>query len=223
MMASGVIGAQLIYPVTNEQWRRDPKKVAAVAEAMGTVNGQLGESLYPSIHFGGYEVIGGTAAAVEKLAAILPKVDNRYPMILPGHAAFHTPVLQSVSKKALELLPSELFRAPAIPLIDGRGHVWQPLSTDSELLREYTLGHQVVETYDFTAAVTVALKEFAPAKLVLLGPGSTSGGAIGQILVELRWKGIDSKEVFAKFQAEEPFLLAMGLDEQRARLVPETA
>ena len=96
-------------------------------------------------------------------------------------------------------------------MIDGCGHIWQPYSTDVEALYRYTLDNQVVDTYDFTKAVTVGLKEFAPDKVVLLGPGNSLGGSIGQILIENKWLGITSKADFSLRQKEKPFLISMGL------------
>ena len=103
-------------------------------------------------------------------------------------------------------------------MVDGRGAIWQPYSTDPAELRAYTLGQQVVETYNFTKAIEVTLKEFAPDRLILLGPGATSGGAIGQILVKNRWWGITNKDEFACRQVADPVLLAMGRPEQFAKV-----
>ena len=69
--------------------------------------------------------------------------------------------------------------------------------------------------YDFTAAITVAIREFAPDRIVLLGPGETLGGAIGQVLVALGWQGIINKATFMARQADDPLLLAMGRPGQR--------
>lgn len=102
-----------------------------------------------------------------------------------------------------------------MPLIDGRGHIWHPLSTNVQALWDYTLGHQVTEHYDFTAAVTVGLKEFAPDAVIVLGPGTTLGGAVAQALIANRWDGIQSKDDFTRRQKEDPVVLAMGMEEQR--------
>jgi [acyl-carrier-protein] S-malonyltransferase len=219
MMKGGVVGGQLIYPLTDENWHIDPKKVKLVDDALHAVNSRGVGSVYHSIRLGGFAVVGGDENGLRKLLKDLPPVDERYPMRLINHAAFHTPVLESVSAKAFEVLGADLFGRPQIPMIDGRGHIWQPYATDLAKLREYTLGHQVCRTYDFTQAVTVALKEFAPDRLILLGPGSTLGGSIGQILIKNRWKDISSKSIFSETQEKEPFLLAMGRKEQWAKVV----
>jgi len=86
-------------------------------------------------------------------------------------------------------------------------------------LYDYTLGHQVVETYDFTKAVSIGVKEFAPDKIILLGPGTVLGGSIAQILIECGWLGLKNKEDFVSLQKENPYLLSMGNPEQRRLVV----
>ena len=217
MMRGGVVGGQLIYPLVDDAWRRDPAKVAVLEQALGELRDLgPGHEAYLSIRFGGYAIIGGTEPALARLMGRLPPVEGRYPFILVNHAAFHTPLLAEASRRGFASLGSELFQAPQLPLIDGRGAIWQPYATDPDRLRDYTLGHQVTEPYDFSAAIGVALKEFAPDCLILLGPGATSGGAVGQVLVDERWQGITGKADFAARQEQRPLLLAMGRDDQGA-------
>ena len=46
--------------------------------------------------------------------------------------------------------------------------------------------------------------------LVLLGPGAGLGGAIGQVLSRMRWRGIDSKAAFAQAQrSDRPALITL--------------
>lgn len=215
MMKGGVVGGQLIYPVVGDDWRLDAERLGSVERGLAAVGQLPGAEAYVSIRFGGYAVIGGNEAGLAHLMKTLPPVDDKkYPFQLVNHAAFHTPLLKETSDRAFTLLGTELFRKPRHPLIDGRGAIWQPYATDVEALRQYTLGHQVHELYDFSAAVGVALKEFAPDCLILLGPGSTSGGAIAQILIENRWFGIACKADFQKRQETDPVLLAMGREDQ---------
>ncbi len=110
---------------------------------------------------------------------------------------------------------SSLFQKPSIPLVDGRGHIWSTFSTDISELHQYTLGHQVTKAYDFTSAITVAMKEFCPDKIVLLGPGNTLGGSIGQIMIENNWLDVNSKSAFSQRQKSDPFLISMGMADQR--------
>jgi len=125
-------------------------------------------------------------------------------------------LLGHISEAAFEKLGADMFQAPSIPMIDGRGAIWTKYATDSSALHQYTLGHQIVETYDFSKSVEVSIKEFAPDKLILVGPGSTLGAPIAQELIRHRWLGLSSKFDFSTLQKKDPFLLAMGRQEQRA-------
>ena len=125
------------------------------------------------------------------------------------------------SQEAFRRLPQDLFRKPLIPLVDGRGWVWNSYTTINEDLYSYTLAHQVVRPYDFTLSVEVALKEFAPDHIVILGPGTTLGGAVGQVLVKLKWQDIASKDDFLTRQASDnPIVLSLGQYQQRTRVIP---
>lgn len=215
MMKDEIIGGQIIYPICDENWKRSPEKWTAVEEAVARASRDEACEIYASIFLGGYIVLGANKPGLSALMKELPQTEN-YPFQLINHAAFHTPLLRQTADKAFQILPESLFKAPDVPLIDGRGCVWQPYSTNVEDLYHYTLGHQVVEPYNFTRAIGVALKEFAPDHLVLLGPGSSLGGSIGQILIENNWRGISTKAEFSAQQASNnPFLLAMGRAEQR--------
>jgi malonyl CoA-acyl carrier protein transacylase len=215
MMKDGVIGGQLIYPVTDDQWRMDPSQIELVEQCIADTNKLEGLTAQISIHFGGYLIIGGNEAGLKHLMKALPPKEERYPFILVNHAAFHTELMHETSERAFATLGAELFSRSEIPLIDGRGKIWQPYSTDLEALRQYTLGHQVFEPYDFSQAMTTALREFGPEKVVLLGPGATSGGAIGQVMIDLHWKELHSKEEFLALQKKEPFLVSMGREDQQ--------
>ena len=216
MMKNGIIGGQIIYPIVNENWQVDLEKKELVLSEIEKAGA------YVSIFLGGYIVIGGEQKSLDKLLEILPP-DDRYPFQLPFHAAFHTPLLQSVSHKALGLLSESLFQKPSLPLVDGRGQIWSPFSTNTKELQNYTLGHQVTKTYDFTASITVAMKEYCPDKLVLLGPGNTLGGSIGQIIVQNNWFDVNLKQDFSKLQRNEPYLISMGIEDQRKFVCLQTA
>jgi hypothetical protein len=126
--------------------------------------------------------------------------------------------MREVSKIALKKIPLSYFEQPKIPLINGMGKIFMPYSTDTDVLRSYTLASQVLEPYNFTASIEVALKEFCPDNIVLLGPGNTLGGSIGQILIKNNWLNIKSKEDFIQIQKQKPFLISMGEKKQRSYL-----
>lgn len=217
MMKERLIGGQIIYSVVSDEWVIDADRLQVLKEAMATVNAQ--ETLvFLSIDLGGYRVIAGTEAGLSALMKLLPKVDI-YPFKLMGHGAFHTPLLAEISAKAKTLIKQNDFQAPQVPMIDGRGKIWGKHTTSVGDLYDYTLSHQVLAPYDFTLSLSVALKEFAPDKLILLGPGSTLGGAIGQTLIKEKWLGIKHKKDFIERQKKDPYLLAMGMKEQRELVV----
>lgn len=217
MMKDGIVGGQVIYPIIDENWQMDAKKEALVFQIMNELNRRPGCEVHLSIRLGGYLVLAGNAEGVRLLLKELPKIED-YPFQLINHAAFHTPLLKETSERAFRELPASLFQTPRIPMIDGRGKIWQPYSTSTAELYQYTFGHQVTDPYDFTTSITVALKEFAPDRLVLLGPGNSLGGSIGQILIKNNWKGLTKKAEFSALQKENPFLISMGMPDQAKRL-----
>jgi [acyl-carrier-protein] S-malonyltransferase len=172
-------------------------------------------NLFISIMLGGMIVFAGDEAALAAAEEALPPVQGRFPLRLANHAAFHCPLQAPVAQKGRNALSVSLFSRPELPLIDGRGHIWWPKASAPEALRDYTLGHQVVETYDFSASVRTALREFAPDLLIVTGPGTTLGGAVGQCLICEHWKNLRDKQGFASLQADTPFLCSMGMADQR--------
>lgn len=208
-----VIGGQLLYPVVDDQWRKDPDLVALVERAVVDTPGA-----FWSIRLGGQAVVGGGDEALAQLKQRLPEVQvgsHSYPLRLPLHSAFHTPLLNETSERALAELHLP-FCAPSLPLIDGRGLVWRPRATAPSALAFYTLGTQVTETYDFTAALRVGLHEYAPNYIVLLGPGATMGSIAAQVMIELGWRGVRSKDDFLERQKHDPVVVSMRWPDQRA-------
>ena len=135
------------------------------------------------------------------------------------HSAFHTPLLQQASDKAKIDLHNMVWNHPRYPLIDGLGNVSYPWTTAPQDIKEYTLGAQVVQTYQFRIMIQHALSLLAPDRIVLLGPGSNLGGAIAQSIIDIGWYGIHSKQDFLHRQETNPILLSMGRPEQRKRVM----
>ncbi len=220
MMQESLIGGQLIYPIVDDQWNIIDGKEEELKEIVCDINNKDNLEIFTSIKLGGFVVYGGNEAGIKELYTKLPTAQDRFPLILPNHAAFHTPLQKPISDKALDIFDADIFSMPSVPLIDGRGHVWRPFSTDTNKLKDYTFEHQVCQYYDFTKAIHVAMKEFAPECIIILGPGTTLGGAIAQSLIQIGWDGLHCKEDFTKRQAgSNPILYAMGMDEQRAQVV----
>ncbi len=218
MVQNGRIGGQVIYPLVDDDWRAEPERAAAAATALESV-GEAGHRAGWSIRYGGYAVLWADEEGLPLLLEELPPVKSgemKYPLELPGHSAFHSRLMLPVSERAIDHLSSLPWRAPSIPLIDGRGCRWHPLGTDPAALCRYTLENQVMETYDFSASVRVALREYAPDAFVLLGPGDALGAAVAHIVIAERWQGIDSREAFLERQEDDPLLISLGRTEQAA-------
>ena len=218
IMQENLIGGQIVYPLLDEDWREVPGRRAEIADLMLDINYKQSQQVHVSIELGGMLVLAGNASGLKALMERLPVID-RFPMTLANHAAFHTALQKPNSERGLEALPANLFTQPDIPLIDGRGNIWQRGATDQAALHQYTFGHQVTQTYDFTHAVQVGVREFAPDCVIVLGPGGTLGGAVAQSLIGIDWQGLGSKADFAARQESDPYLLAMGRDDQRALVV----
>lgn len=219
IMASDAQGDQLIYPLVDEHWQIDLSRKAALESLLDEVNINYPNGLFLSIDLGGYWVFAGTTAAINALQEKLPVIDERYPVKLFNHAAYHSPLMAEISAKAMNILEQDKFVAPKVPLIDGLGHIWQPYSTDLDKLFNYTLSTQVTETYHFNRAIEVAIKEFAPEHIILLGPGSSLGGSIAQNLINMQWQGLSCKQAFIERQKSSPVLLSMGIESQRRLVV----
>ena len=219
LMQRALIGGQLIYPFVEDDWRPRPERSAELLALIDRIAAD-GHALHLSIDLGGMLALAGDESGLAAFERAVPPVQQRFPLRLANHAAFHTPLMAPVAARGREALPAELFGDPKLPLIDGRGAIWWPGASDRDALRGYTLGHQVVETYDFTKAITVAAREFAPDLFIVTGPGSTLGSAVIQSLILADWRGLADKEAFRSRQSTEPLLLSMGIPEQR-RLLAE--
>ncbi len=219
----GLIGGQVIYSLVDEDWREIPGRAAWLREAMHRVNARADCEIHVSIKLGGMLVLAGNESGIAALTAEAPTGPKPHPIHLHNHAAFHSPLMRDVSAKARATLHPDLFRTPDVPLIDGRGNIWRRHSTDLRKLWDYTFGDQVTTPYDFTSALRVAVREFAPDCLIVLGPGATLGGAVAQSLIECQWRALGSKAGFVAIQETAPFVLSMGREVQRAMVSPGEA
>lgn len=215
LMQEALIGGQIVYPFLEEDWRPESARKVELLALAADIDSRADHELALSIDLGGMLVLGGNEAGLAAFESSVPPAQERFPMILANHAAFHTHLQQPVAERGRAALPAVLFGQPQVPLIDGRGAIWWPHSTDTGALWDYTLGHQVTKPYDFTHAVQVAAQEFAPDLFIVTGPGATLGGAVAQSLVLADWQGLRSKQDFQTRQSERPLLAAMGRDDQR--------
>ncbi len=216
LMQDHLIGGQLVYPFTDETWKDDPVRKADLLADVARINAIDGHDLALSIDLGGMLVLAGNEVGLKAFETSQSVVQDRFPMRLANHAAFHTHLQTPVAAEGRSRLGVELFDQPTRPLIDGRGKIWWPGATDMQELWDYTLGHQVTDAYDFTRSVQTAAREFAPDLFIVTGPGATLGGAVAQSLVQANWRGLKDKAAFQEQQDTQPILLAMGREDQRA-------
>lgn len=213
IMQDNCLGGQILYSFVDENW----KTIADKKEKLQHLSYEI-KGLHISIYLGGMIVFAGTDQALEELTDRLP-TEGRFPMRLINHAAFHSELQNENSAKGKTTLPSSLFSQPDIRLIDGRGHHWIPGTVNIKDLWDYTFGHQITETFDFTQAVISSVKELAPDTLIILGPGTTLGGATAQSLISCGWEGLNCKSDFTARQKISPILTAMGMETQRKTVI----
>lgn len=218
LMQRHLIGGQLITPFVDEDWQAIPGEKARLLDLIAAIDGRGGARLCLSIDLGGMLVVAGNEDGLTRFAAEAPPRQGKFPMRLPNHAAFHSPLQAPVAEEGQQTLADLAYQPPALPLIDGRGALWQPPHCDLEALRHYTLGTQVLEPYGFTQALRTGAREIMPDCFILLGPGATLGGAIGQSLCGLNWRGMGDKAGFKARQDKAPVLFCMNDPQDRAAL-----
>jgi malonyl CoA-acyl carrier protein transacylase len=218
MMHNHGKGGQIVWPIVDADWRIDHEKINRVNALIDQAKNISDISVYTSINLGGMIVFAADEPGLKWLTERLPK-DDRFPMRLMHHAAFHSPLLDYIVPMARKANPPADFGRGSIPAIDGQGRIWSPKAFDPTAIYDYTLGAQLNRTYDFTRAVQVAASEFAPDKIIVLGPGTTLGAPTAQALIANRWRGLSGKADFQARQAADPIILSMGIAEQRALAV----
>ena len=219
LMQEALIGGQTLYPFVGEDWRNDPAQKAGLMALVAEIGARPGHVLTLSIDLGGMLVLAGNDEGLKAFEASVPPLQSRFPLRLQNHAAFHSALQTPVAERGRARLAPTLFGQPPLPMIDGRGTLWWPGATDTARLWDYTLGHQVTEPYDFTAAIRVAAREFAPDLFIITGPGTTLGGAVAQSLILANWRSMGSKADFQSLQQTAPLLASMGMEEQRATVI----
>lgn len=193
-----ISGGQVLTTTVDEGWQRDPTAVAAVQEALDTTNAKGPDYFVArSIRLGGHEVLAGTETGVRHLLEVLPSQkigDRQFPFQLAGHGPFHSPLCRPTVEQARRDLQSLPISAPHTPLIDGRGNIHTPFSAVPQALLDYTISTQVVQTFDFTAALRTAIREFTPDVLLCPGPGTSLRAPVGHVVLNEGYRGIREKE-----------------------------
>jgi len=208
-------GGQIVWSICDDNWILQEDKLLFINNLMIEASIISEVSIYISIRLGGMIVLAADEAGLKWLMERLPK-DDRFPLRLMHHAAFHSPLLNHVVPMARSDNPLSDFGVGEIPAIDGQGRIWSPRAFNRDAIYAYTLGGQLTDSYDFTRAVQVAAAEFAPDAVIVLGPGTTLGAPIAQALIASGWRGLSSKADFQARQQDEPILISMGMAEQRA-------
>ncbi len=207
-------GGQVVWSLADADWRIDPTKMAEVDAVLAEARDA---HVHVSIRLGAMIVFATDDDGMKWLMKRLPK-DDRFPMKLNYHAAFHSPLLDAIVPLAKAANPVGDFGAGGIPAIDGTGRIWSPKAFDPAAIYDYTFGAQINRTYDFTRAVQVAAREFCPDRIAVLGPGTTLGAAVAQALIACGWRGLLGKADFQERQRVDPLLVSMGMDEQRSHV-----
>lgn len=183
LQEDGPAGGQVLWTLLDDDWNLLGERERRLDEIMARIR-ESGHEIALSIRLGGHVVIAGDETAMRALLDQLPGVrlgQRDFPFRLPFHGPFHTPLLTRVAERALDELGDLDIRVPRYPLVDGRGFVWTPRATDPKALLEYTLTTQVTTTFDLTAAMRVALLDWAPEHVDLLAPGSSLRAPLGHV------------------------------------------
>ena len=192
-----IAGGQVLATTVDQDWRRDPELCRAIDEVLTERRGLSADDFVArSIRLGGHEVLAGSEAGVRRLLDQLPKVqvgEREFPFQLAGHGPFHTALCAPTADRAAAELADLEFRPPAAHLIDGLGNLHTPWSADPAALRDYTFATQITETYDFTASVRTATREFCPDRLLCAGPGESLRAPVGHVLLAEGFRGVHTK------------------------------
>ena len=207
-------GGQIVWPIVDNDWQIQENKILFIISLLAEAKIISEIKIYVSIRLGGMLVFAADEAGLKWLMARLPKND-RFPLRLMHHAAFHSPLLNHIVPIARAENQASDFGRGDIPAIDGQGRIWSPSAFNREAIYDYTLGAQLTDSYDFTRAVQVAAAEFAPDTIIVLGPGTSLGAPIIQALIASGWRGLSGKADFQARQQDAPILISMGMADQR--------
>ena len=221
LMQESLIGGQLIYPFVDDEWVLNRQHRGQLDKKISEIDARQDATLSISINLGGMYVLAGNDTGFSAFETEMPRIQGRFPLRLPNHAAFHSKLQIPVAARGRKELLESLFLQPQLPLVDGRGAIWNPHACNLSKLYDYTLGHQVIEPYDFSKAIRTAALEFMPDMFIILGPGTTLWGATAQSLLLANWRGITKKSEFKALQNLQPDLISMGNVDQRSTVTSQ--
>ena len=208
-LSDGTPPSELIYALTDDSWRVDPTRTAALDGAMAAGDGRA----FRAIDLGAYGVVSGALEAVDRIASAVEPASvggRAYPLRLPGGDGWHTPLRRAEAEVAAGDLAGLQWSPPSVTLVDGRGVRFTPWATDPGELARYTLVEHPVTRFDTAGAARVALREHAPEVVLLPGPGTTLGAVCAHLIVTEGYRGIRSRAEFEVAQRSgAPILLSM--------------
>jgi acyl transferase domain-containing protein len=207
-------GGQIVWPIVDDDWQIQENKILFIRNLLAEAKAFSEIKIYVSIRLGGMIVLAADEAGLKWLMERLPK-DERFPLRLMHHAAFHCPLLNHIVPIARAENQASDFGRGDIPAIDGQGRIWSPSAFSRAAIYDYTLGAQLTDSYDFTRAVQVAAAEFTPDTIIVLGPGTSLGAPTIQALIASGWRGLSGKADFQARQQDAPILISMGMADQR--------
>jgi [acyl-carrier-protein] S-malonyltransferase len=208
-------GGQLIYPLTDDQWRADPVLASTLDSALTEHGSQNGHEpdVHRALELGAFSVLSGSDAGLERVGRALPPVQigsRRFPLRPAMQEAWHTPLRARAAAEAARILHGVGWSAPNVTLVDGRGARFTPYATDPAELGRHTITEQPLITYDFARGLRVALREYAPDVILLPGPGASLGEVSAQIIVAEGYRGIRTRAELETAQSSPtPILLSM--------------
>lgn len=197
-LQKGVAGGQILTTFAGEDWQIDEDARAAIGATLAETNARGADSFAAmSIRLGHHAVLAGTETAIAHLLEALPARtvgERTFPFRLAGHGPFHTELCAPVAAAAIEALRDLPVDAPRVHLIDGLGNSHSPWSADPGALLRYTLDRQVRTTYDFTAAVRTALREFCPEVLLCAAPGASLRAPVGHVVLAEGYRALRDRD-----------------------------
>ena len=124
---AGILGGQLVYPALDvDTWQRSECLDDAMRAGLAAANAAGGFASV-SIDLGGMVVLAADGPGLVALKRALPTLTRgrtRFPLELPGHSAFHTPLMAPMAAAAREAA-AEFAPPSAMPLVDGNGRLWR--------------------------------------------------------------------------------------------------
>lgn len=183
---------RVVYPLTDAAWRPQPALRGALDAALETVDGEATAFL----DLGGFALVAGRQPTVGRVLSALRPVqvgERRYPRPVAGAGSMGVGALTAA---VVERAAALEWRRPELTLIDGRGARHTPWSADPTELRDYTLTTMRHETFGFATALRVALREYAPDVVLLLGPGRSPASAVAQLVVAEGYHGLRTRAAY---------------------------